>query len=101
MAKDCPECGLASTDTALRCDCGYDFSDRTMKESYLSPQEQRVRAALTSADVAICVLVPAVGIIMGVNRLRQQRPRARKMLLWSGGMLIAQIAIRLLTWKFS
>lgn len=35
MAKDCPKCGLANPDAAQRCDCGYDFSSRTMEESYL------------------------------------------------------------------
>ncbi|SRR5258705_4657146 len=38
MAQDCPKCGLANPDTAQRCDCGYDFSSRTMKESYLVPR---------------------------------------------------------------
>lgn len=36
----CPNCGLISHHTALRCDCGYDFSTAQMKESYLSDLEQ-------------------------------------------------------------
>jgi hypothetical protein len=71
-----------------------------MKESYLAPKERRVLSRLTSVDIAICVLLAVVGIIMGVNRLRQQRPTAKRMLLWSGGMLIAQIAVRVLGWSF-
>ncbi len=31
----CPNCGLINPDSALRCDCGYDFS-KQMKESYVA-----------------------------------------------------------------
>jgi ribosomal protein L40E len=30
----CPKCGLTSPGTAQRCDCGYDFIDKTVKEPY-------------------------------------------------------------------
>jgi hypothetical protein len=33
---DCPNCGLVNPDTAQRCDCGYDFYAKTVKESYLN-----------------------------------------------------------------
>lgn len=29
----CPYCGLINPETALRCDCGYDFAPKQMKES--------------------------------------------------------------------
>lgn len=32
----CPKCGLINYDTALRCDCGYDFRSGKVKASYLS-----------------------------------------------------------------
>ncbi|HMB25750.1 MAG TPA: hypothetical protein VKP08_23070 [Anaerolineales bacterium] len=32
--KKCPHCGLWSTDSALQCDCGYDFVSNTVKEPY-------------------------------------------------------------------
>ena len=32
----CPNCGLINPESALRCDCGYDFPSGTMKESYLT-----------------------------------------------------------------
>jgi membrane associated rhomboid family serine protease len=31
---ECPICGLLNPDTALRCDCGYDFQKRSLEKSY-------------------------------------------------------------------
>ena len=31
----CPNCGFINPETALSCDCGYDFATGTMRESYL------------------------------------------------------------------
>ena len=28
---DCPDCGLINPDTAIRCDCGYDFGPKALK----------------------------------------------------------------------
>src|SRR5712692_1563163 len=39
-AKKCPKCALFSHETALRCDCGYDFTSGAMEESYLKDREQ-------------------------------------------------------------
>jgi hypothetical protein len=36
----CPRCRLINPDSALRCDCGYDFKAGEMRSSYLSPGEQ-------------------------------------------------------------
>ena len=30
----CPVCGLANSETALRCECGYDLAKKQMKEPY-------------------------------------------------------------------
>ncbi len=35
----CPECRLINPETALRCDCGYDFASGSKKESYLVKKE--------------------------------------------------------------
>lgn len=40
-AMDCPNCKLANPPTATRCDCGYDFQMRTMRESYLTEHDER------------------------------------------------------------
>lgn len=44
----CPNCGLENPDTALRCDCGYDFASGQMKTSALG-KEGQVEAALASS----------------------------------------------------
>lgn len=31
----CPQCGLFNPPSAMRCDCGWDFNSKTMRESYL------------------------------------------------------------------
>ena len=41
MSRTCPHCRLINPDTALRCDCGYDFSSGTLKESHLKAHEVR------------------------------------------------------------
>ena len=35
MSQDCPRCRLLSPDEALRCDCGHDFTTRSVESSYL------------------------------------------------------------------
>ncbi len=42
MSETCPHCELLNPDTAERCDCGFDFSSRTMKTSLLSGREQEL-----------------------------------------------------------
>ena|ERR671918_593340 len=34
---DCPACGLVNPPTAQRCDCGYDFVDRSQKQPLVPP----------------------------------------------------------------
>ena len=40
---NCPICGLFNPDTAVRCDCGYDFPSKEVKESYLTKTERESR----------------------------------------------------------
>lgn len=37
--KKCPKCGLWNSESALRCDCGYDFESGQMKTSYLNHKQ--------------------------------------------------------------
>jgi hypothetical protein len=38
---ECPNCRRISPEGALRCDCGYDFFSRTIRESYVVQELQR------------------------------------------------------------
>jgi membrane-bound acyltransferase YfiQ involved in biofilm formation len=35
---DCPRCKLVNPDTALRCDCGYDFESKAVKQPYFKQE---------------------------------------------------------------
>jgi hypothetical protein len=37
----CPHCGLFNPESAQRCDCGFDFQSKTLKESFLPIKEQQ------------------------------------------------------------
>ena len=37
----CPVCHLRNPDSALRCDCGFDFVANTVKESYFEADRRR------------------------------------------------------------
>ena len=38
----CPNCRLINPESAMRCDCGYDFGSKSMKDSYLTAKEQEL-----------------------------------------------------------
>src|SRR5437867_12731760 len=35
LSRKCPRCELINPDSALRCDCGYDFNEGVIKQSHL------------------------------------------------------------------
>ena len=40
---ECPHCGLINPETAQRCDCGYDFTTKTLEEPYDRSQEDQAQ----------------------------------------------------------
>src|SRR5206468_2689222 len=45
MSRECPLCRLTNPDSALRCDCGYDFGTGVIKASYLQTAQNPKAAA--------------------------------------------------------
>ena len=71
---DCPRCGLINPNTALRCDCGYDFDSKTVEKSYALQQRPK---GLRSYLIVVLVLGglhllrslssgDAIGLLIGV-----------------------------------
>ncbi len=52
----CPKCGLINPDTALRCDCGYDFASKEMRESYVAAAENAKAGSERKSILAIYIV---------------------------------------------
>jgi|GEM_PF-3117835 len=88
-AQDCPRCGLVNPPSAQRCDCGYDFVSRSAQQSYLGSQAVADSFGSPSAsELAVCVLLPFIGLLLGLSaRSRGRRVAGSRMLLIAGVML--------------
>ncbi len=40
MVQDCPRCRMVSPPEAQRCDCGYDFVEGQVLQTYLTEKDQ-------------------------------------------------------------
>jgi hypothetical protein len=65
----CPRCKLINPDTAVRCDCGYDFAGATMNQSYIQagsqnypPDEKRWTTASVIKLLAWFILLVETGL---------------------------------------
>ena len=67
-AGKCPKCGLYNPDTALRCDCGYDFSSGTMQQSYVPahqrPFDERPMSVGQWLGTLVVASIPLVGLVV-------------------------------------
>ena len=60
---ECKNCGLLNPDTAMRCDCGYDFATHTMQAPYL------VKPATPPSDKWVRQYFIACGVVLGIEVL--------------------------------
>ena len=60
---ECKNCGLLNPDTAMRCDCGYDFATDTMRASYI------VKPATPAPDNWVRQYAIACGLVLGIEVL--------------------------------
>ena len=70
---ECPKCGLLSPDSALRCDCGYDFHTKKLEESYLRGRVkpdggimQKSEAAFSSWVIGFLLSAVLFGTLGGI-----------------------------------
>lgn len=84
-AQDCPVCGLVNPPSAQRCDCGYDFVARRLKESYAGTASIQ---GPSLGELALCILIPWIGLFVGMSaRNRGRREAGRVMVIVSGAVL--------------
>jgi hypothetical protein len=86
--KDCPQCGLVNPPTALQCDCGYDFSEQRSTRPY------RQGANLSAGDWIACLVIPVIGLVLGLVRAFQGKPPGGKMVAISTAVMIFWTVIR-------
>jgi len=58
----CPRCGLFNPETAQRCDCGYDFDTRTVKNAYFKQDLPREFKTYVILAVVLNVLAALAAV---------------------------------------
>jgi|SRR6185503_4766474 precorrin-3B methylase len=94
MSYKCPHCGLFSPEEATRCDCGYDFTTKTIQSSYLLADtvrkhggerqfaEQTARSNIRTGAIALAV----AAVISAVSYIGSGRPS-----LFGGAAIVGSI----------
>ncbi len=105
MGQECPRCRLFSPDEALRCDCGYDFATRTIKESYLAahilekeggPEALLANAARKNIRTGTALLLMSGGLSAFVSLFApQESPQSERgtYSMFLGGFTIGAILL--------
>jgi hypothetical protein len=90
VSQRCPHCRLYNPDSATRCDCGYDFQEKRVAESYLVAHiEQKhggrsnLLRSLARDNLLGGALLMALGVALAVaNGLMTGRASVPFLLIW-------------------
>ena len=63
FAMDRPNCGLVNHPSATRCDCDYDFFEKTVKRSFLNSTKVEDANAKNNSDIAIGLGAIVIGLL--------------------------------------
>jgi hypothetical protein len=64
----CPKCGLINPETALRCDCGYDFATHSVKQSYIEKKPLQARLPHLWIGFAMAALFLVAEFVVAVRK---------------------------------
>jgi hypothetical protein len=62
---NCPRCRLINPETGQRCDCGYDFISKSLKESYLASTPNSSASKIAIGAQAVAVVLAGTAVILG------------------------------------
>ena len=104
--KKCPNCGLWNPSSAMRCDCGYDFSQKKIKSSFADPgtlSAARERAEKNLPKIAVravvfIVVYMAIGFAMYFAFGQQPRGAMLGIAFGVAGAAAALVKIRVKEW---
>ena len=89
--KDCPNCKLVNPDSALRCDCGYDFPTGNLEHSYLTHKDKKMAGGAIGGIFAVYLLTRLI-LIGTTGKLD---PQMKVVAL----LLLAIITISVIVWR--
>ena len=89
--KDCPNCKLVNPDSALRCDCGYDFPTGNLEHSYLTYKDKKMTGGVIGGIFALYLLTRMI-LIGSTGKLDSQMKLVALLLL-------AIITVSVLVWR--